>query len=80
MEADYLAIQLETVETYILVPKKWPTRAHSLLLMLAEKIIAQFNYVSPIVQIYNVPTRLMCRVHDYGFYYIFKKVSKKWVL
>ncbi|AEE09587.1 conserved hypothetical protein [Cotesia vestalis bracovirus] len=77
MEVKYVAIHHRELATYILVPKQWPKRANSLILTLSEQIIAQFNQVSPIVKMCDIPTRLICRVDDSGFYYIFNKVSKE---
>ncbi|CAD6244527.1 GSCOCT00013379001.2-RA-CDS [Cotesia congregata] len=75
MEVKYVAIHHRELDTYILVPKQWPKRANSLFLTLADQIIAQFNEVSPVVRMCDIPTRLICRVDDSGFYYIFNKVS-----
>lgn len=77
MEVKYVAIHHRELDTYILVPKKWPKRANSLILALAEQIIVQFNKMSPVVKMCDIPTRLICRVDDSEFYYIFKKVSKE---
>ncbi|KAH0554412.1 hypothetical protein KQX54_010475 [Cotesia glomerata] len=64
MDVKYVAIHHRELATYILVPKQWPNRANSLLLTLAEQIIAQFNEVSPVVRMCDIPTRLICRVDD----------------
>lgn len=77
MEVEYVSIHHEELDTYIWLPKEWPRRANSLLLTLAERIIAQYNQVSPVVKISDISTRLICCVNDMGFYYIFNKVPEE---
>lgn len=77
MEVEYVSIHHQVLDTYILVPKEWPMRANSLLLTLAERIIAQYNQVSPVVKINDISTRLICRMNDITFYYIFNKVPEE---
>nr|AOH69101.1 hypothetical protein A6F54_26 [Microplitis mediator bracovirus] len=75
MEEHYTAILYEKLGTFVWVPNEWPARIEILLLALAERIIDHYNYVSPIIQINNVPTKLTRRTDTAGFYYVFEKVS-----
>lgn len=77
MEKQYATIFYKKLGVHIVVPSEWPSRAESLLLTLAERIIEQFDYVSPILQINNIPTRLSRCINMLGVYYIFEKVPEK---
>lgn len=77
MEVEYIAIHHKELGTYILIPKEWPKRANNLVLTLAEQIILHFYRVNPIVQVRDIPTRLIYRACDSGFYYVFSKVTKE---
>ncbi|XP_057331827.1 uncharacterized protein LOC130671761 isoform X2 [Microplitis mediator] len=76
MEKQYATIFYKELGVYIVVPSEWPGRAENLVLTLAERIIEQFDYVSPILQINNIPTRLSRCINMLGTYYIFEEVSK----
>ncbi|XP_057320795.1 uncharacterized protein LOC130664736 [Microplitis mediator] len=62
----------------ILVPKEWPIRGiETFLLQVIEKLINHSQHASPILQVTNIPARLVKRETIKGICYIFKTVSNE---
>ncbi|XP_057322112.1 uncharacterized protein LOC130665659 [Microplitis mediator] len=78
MEDEYATIVYAELAPNIFVPTEWPIQGlEDLIVTLAKRIIARFNVLSPIVQVKNIPTRLIRRVYVNNSGYFFQKVSKK---
>lgn len=62
----------------ILVPQEWPIcRIETFLLKVIEKLINHCQHTNPILQVTNIPARLVRREAINGMCYIFKKVSNE---
>ncbi|XP_014299758.1 uncharacterized LOC103579078 isoform X1 [Microplitis demolitor] len=78
MEDEFATVVSVEVVPNIFVPIEWPIEGlENLIVTLAKKIIARFNFLSPIVQVKNIPTRLIRRIYMNTPAYFFQKVSKK---
>nr|AOH69158.1 hypothetical protein A6F54_89 [Microplitis mediator bracovirus] len=78
MEEEYATIVYVELAENIYVPYEWPIRGiENLILVLAEKIISQFGFASPVLQVKNIPTRLMRRTKTTGSIHVFEKVAKE---
>ncbi|XP_057321124.1 uncharacterized protein LOC130664940 [Microplitis mediator] len=75
MEEEFATIVYVELAPSILVPYEWPIRGlESLVLTLAEEIIAQDDSVKSILQVKNIPAKLIRHIDSSGFTYVFEKV------
>uniref|UniRef100_UPI00043FFDCA hypothetical protein n=1 Tax=Microplitis demolitor TaxID=69319 RepID=UPI00043FFDCA len=75
MEEEFATIVYVELAPGILVPYEWPIRGlENLVLTLAKEIIAKDDSVRFILQVKNIPAKLVRHIDRSGFTYIFEKV------